>query len=244
MAYGAEALEYVNTEGYRIAKWFKLHLHPDSMKVVDEPPVYGSFSNIPPTFEIPPLPPSVSLKQIYAHLLGYLFDHARDFFKNNTVDGSRIWQRLGERCTVILATPNGWDTTQQAFLRSAAILGGLLPEHFPEGRLKFVTEGEASVHYALEYSQSSAWLKKGVIFAVTDAGGSTVDSTLYECKETTPKMILEEVCASECVQAGSVFVDRAAAAMLNRKLDGSSFKDDAYLNDILDEFEKKVSAGN
>jgi hypothetical protein len=211
------------------------------MKVVDEPPVYGSYSNVPPTFEIPPLPPSVSLKQIYAHLLGYLFDHARDFFKNNTVDGSRIWQRLGEKCTVILATPNGWDTTQQAFLRSAAILGGLLPEDFAEDRLKFVTEGEASVHYALEYSQSSAWLRKGVVFAVTDAGGSTVDSTLYECKETLPKMVLEEVCASECVQAGSVFVDRAASFMLDRKLEGSQFKDQAYITDILDEFEKKVS---
>ncbi|KIM24672.1 hypothetical protein M408DRAFT_331646 [Serendipita vermifera MAFF 305830] len=240
IAYGAEALEYTNTEGYYVAKWFKLHLHPDSMKVVDEPPVYGSYSNTPPTFEIPPLPPSVSLKQIYAHLLGYLFDHAREFFKNNTVDGSRIWQQLGEKCVFVIATPNGWDTTQQAFLRSAAILGGLLPETFPEDRLRFVTEGEASVHYALEYSQSSTWLKKGVIFAVTDAGGSTVDSTLYECKETQPKMILEEVCASECVQAGSVFVDRGAAAMLDRKLEGSTFKDEAYLGDILEEFEKKT----
>lgn len=210
------------------------------MKVVDEPPVYGSLTNAPPTFEIPPLPPSVSLRKIYADLLGYLFDHARDFFKNNTVDGARIWTRLGEKCTIILATPNGWDTTQQAFLRSAAILGGLLPEHFPESRLRFVTEGEASVHYALEYSQSGAWLRKGVIFAVTDAGGSTVDSTLYECKDTQPKMVLEEVCASECVQAGSVFVDRGAAMMLDDKLEGSEFKDPAYTGDILTEFEKKV----
>ncbi|KAG8804483.1 hypothetical protein FRC16_007892 [Serendipita sp. 398] len=240
IAYGAEALEYMDTEGYYVAKWFKLHLHPDSMKIVDEPPVYGSASNVAPTFEIPALPPSVSLKQIYAHLLGYLFDHARNFFKNNTVDGARIWQRLGEKCTIVLATPNGWDTTQQSFLRSAAVLGGLLPETFPEHRLKFVTEGEASVHYALEYSQSNAWLRKGVVFAVMDAGGSTVDSTLYECKETQPKMVLEEVCASECVQAGSVFVDRAAASMLSRKLDGSNFNEPAYRNDIIDEFEKKT----
>lgn len=66
--------------------------------------------------------------------------------------------------------------------------------------LEYVTEGEASVHYALAHSQSATWLRKGVMFAVTDAGGSTVDSTLYECKEITPKLILEEVCSSECVQ--------------------------------------------
>ena len=78
------------------------------------------------------------------------------------------------------------------------------------------------------------------MFAVVDAGGSTVDSTLFECKETTPKLILEEVCASECVQAGSVLVDRAAQHMLKAKLQGSRFGDDVYIQGILGEFEKKT----
>src|SRR5258706_6124854 len=74
----------------------------------------------------------VSLKKIYADLLGYLFDHgtpalttlilmltfaeARDFFKNNTVDGTTIWTRLGQQLTICLATPNGWETSQQVRL--------------------------------------------------------------------------------------------------------------------------------
>ena len=78
------------------------------------------------------------------------------------------------------------------------------------------------------------------MFAVVDAGGSTVDSTLYECKETTPKLILEEVCASECIQAGSVFVDRAAQHMLKAKLQGSKFSDDVCIQGILGEFERKT----
>ena len=78
------------------------------------------------------------------------------------------------------------------------------------------------------------------MFAVVDAGGSTVDSTLYECKETTPKLILEEVCASECVQAGSVFIDRAAQHMLEAKLQGSRFGGGACIQGILGEFEKKT----
>ena len=96
------------------------------------------------------------------------------------------------------------------------------------------------MHYALDYTQSAQWLRRGVVFAVVDAGGSTVDSTLYECKEITPKLILEEVCASECVQAGSVFIDRAAEQMLKAKLQGGLFGDDAYIQDILGEFEKKT----
>ena len=91
---------------------------------------YGSTTV--PTFEIPPLPPMVSLKKIYADLLGYLFDHstlalttltliltfvkAREFFKNNTVDGASIWTRLGQQVTICLATPNGWETSQQVRL--------------------------------------------------------------------------------------------------------------------------------
>ena len=78
------------------------------------------------------------------------------------------------------------------------------------------------------------------MFAVVDAGGSTVDSTLYECKMTTPKLILEEVCASECIQAGSVFIDRAARHMLVAKLQGSRFCEEACIEEILGEFERKT----
>src|SRR5258706_12365252 len=81
---------------------------------------------------------------------------------------------------------------------------------------------------------------QGVFFAVVYAGGSTVDSTLYECKETTPKLILEEVRVSECVQAGSVFVDRAAQLMLEAKLQGSRFAEEACIRGILGEFERKT----
>ena len=118
------------------------------MKVSNEPPgnqphspvakssnefiAYGSTTGTLPTFEIPPLPAMVSLKKIYADLLGYLFDHgtpalttlillltlskAREFFKNNTVDGASIWSRLGHEVTICLATPNGWETSQQVRL--------------------------------------------------------------------------------------------------------------------------------
>lgn len=165
------------------------------MKVVDEPPAYGS--DLPPTFEVPALPAGVTLKKVYKHFLKYLWDHAQNFFVNNTVDGERIWSRLGDKANIVLATPNGWDTTQQGFLRQAMIDAGIISKQ-DEERLTFVTEGEASVHYALHYSQSRSWMSEGSMFAVTDAGGSTVDSTLYRCKGLMPKLVLEEVCASEC----------------------------------------------
>ena len=130
-------------------------LHPDSMKVSNEPPgnhlhspvakpskqfiAYGSTTGVAPTFEIPPLPPMVSLKKIYADLLGYLFNHgapalstalllmltlakARDYFNRYTVDGASIWARLGHQVTICLANPNGWDISQQVFRPSMTII--------------------------------------------------------------------------------------------------------------------------
>lgn len=170
------------------------------MKVSDEPPPYDSNYNTSASIEIPPLPSRVTLRQIYADFLKYMFNVTRDFFESSTPNGSQIWSRVKDQIVLVLATPNGWDTAQQGFLREAVVAANLLPVADLDRRLEFVTEGEASVHYALEHTRTNHWLEAGVMFTVTDAGGSTVDSTLYECKAVSPTLVLEEVCASECVQ--------------------------------------------
>jgi hypothetical protein len=169
------------------------------MKLSKEPPPYGSVSNSAPNIEIPPLPSYVTLKRVYVDFLGYMFKSTKIFFENNTLNGSRIWSRLEDRIVVILATPNGWDITQQGFLREAAMQAGLVTQANAKAQLEFVTEGEAAVHYVLAY-QKHDWLESGPLFIVADAGGSTVDSTLYECKAVKPQLILREMCASECIQ--------------------------------------------
>lgn len=170
------------------------------MKVSDEPPPYDSNYSTSPAIEIPPLPSKVTLKQVYADFLKYIFNTTRGFFANSTPNGDQIWTRVEDLLIIVLAIPNGWDTAQQGFLRQAITTAGLLPVADLDKRLEFVTEGEASVHYALAHTRTNIWLKAGAMFMVTDAGGSTVDSTLYECKSISPTLVLQEVCASECVQ--------------------------------------------
>ena len=108
------------------------HLHSPVAKPSKQFIAYGGTTVIVPTFETPPLPPMVSLKKIYADLLGYLFDHgtpvltvpllmltlaeARGYFNEHTVDGARIWTRLSHQVTICLTTPNGWDISQQVRL--------------------------------------------------------------------------------------------------------------------------------
>ena len=126
-------------------------LHPDSMKVSDEPPGNDLPSPVtkPPkqfsslwmhnwyrsNFRDPDAtchgvvaedicrPTRIPLWPQYASP-GYSYPtypiltslEAREFFKNNTVDGTNIWSRLGHKVTICLATPNGWETSQQVRL--------------------------------------------------------------------------------------------------------------------------------
>jgi len=85
---------------------------------------------------------------------------------------------------VVLSTPNGWDISQHAFLRVAAIKAGLEAEIDSDERIQFITEGEASVHFSLAHTNGIKWLEEGTMFTVVDAGGSTVDTTLYQCYQT------------------------------------------------------------
>lgn len=197
----------------------------------------NSVSNLA-TLEIPPLPVGVSIDKVYSDMLRWLIQHAMNFFKTHTVDGEQIWARIGGHSTIILAIPNGWEMPQQHLLRKAVVMSNALPGNSEEDRVDFVTEGEASVHYALKHSRNPSWLKSGMMFALTDAGGSTVDSTMYICKQVTPNILLEEVCASECVQAGSVFVDRAMHNLLERKLRTSRFNDPEDIAVMVSRFEE------
>lgn len=162
-----------------------------------QPRPYGTNSD---AFEIPPLPPSLAVHQLYTDFMKYLMENTQAAFEKSIPNGAAIWRRLRDTMVLILTTPNGWDFTQQSLLRKAAVAAGIVSEERAYDLLEFVTEGEASVHYVLAYSQSKTWLKADSIFAVVDAGGSTIDSTLYECKLTDPTIVLEEACPSECVQ--------------------------------------------
>jgi len=229
--FGTEAVE--NPKGLEdtcVAQWFKLHLHPPAMRTGNN-------------LTLPPLPPRVDIKMVYADFLEYIFRHAREFIDNSTLDAigrGSLWNRLKDNFVVIMAIPNGWDGTQQAFLREAVVSAGILPFNHDYNRLQFVSESEASVHFALNHANIGQWLREGTTVAVCDAGGSTVDTTVYRCISPVPNLKLEEVTSSECVQAGGAFVDQEADRFLQRKLMGSNYSNPQIIAVMVDEFEKKT----
>jgi hypothetical protein len=159
-------------------------------------------------FKIPPLPTGITIDQAYADLMKYLMLHTRRFFETTTANGAEIWERVRDTIVVVLATPNSWSMREQAILRKAAIKASLVTEEDASHLLQFVTEAEASVHYALAQDRCE-WLEEGTIFGVIDCGGSTVDTTIYCCESTSP-LALRETCPNECVQVEFTFLKLVA----------------------------------
>ncbi|KAG8732572.1 hypothetical protein FRC11_012525 [Ceratobasidium sp. 423] len=209
-AFGAEALlpqieEEAEDNGWFLAKHFKLHLHPDDMKTKHD-------------LKLDDLPPGVALRQIYTDFLRYLLKHTKEYFEDRILDGKLIWERYHSTMEVVLAHPNGWGIREQAFLRQVATEAGFSTSEHAQKNIRFLTEAEASVHFCIHHTNLGSRLQPGTNFAVCDAGGSTVDSTLYSVISAHPVLKLTEKRASACVQAGAIFVDLEAEGYLRRTL--------------------------
>lgn len=51
----------------------------------------------------------------------------------------------------MLSHPNGWEGKEQSQMRQAAVKAKLVPDNaVGQSRISFVTEGEASLHFAIE----------------------------------------------------------------------------------------------
>ncbi|QRV91897.1 heat shock protein 70 kDa 12A [Ceratobasidium sp. AG-Ba] len=233
--YGAEAFnqdpEAARKKGFSLAKHFKLHLHPSNMA-----PASG--------FKLDPLPPGMKVDQIYVDFLEYLLHHTRAFFQDTTFLGEKEWETLSENMEVVIAHPNGWGTREQGVLRTAATRGGWSTMRRAHDQILFVTEAEASVQFCLDDSRTSSALSRldfqpNMNIIVCDAGGSTVDTTVYKVAATEPMLELKEVKSSACVQAGAIFVDDAFEEYIRRKLEWEDLDEEeveTYTSDSLEHF--------
>ena len=101
--------------------------------------------------EIPPLPTGKSAVDALADILRYLFTCSSDYIEDTDVNGRELWLTLKNDIHFVLSHPNGWEGLQQDSLREAAVLAGLIPrDHSGYLRLSFVTEGEASLYFAVQ----------------------------------------------------------------------------------------------
>ncbi|KDN46686.1 hypothetical protein RSAG8_04066, partial [Rhizoctonia solani AG-8 WAC10335] len=239
MSFGADTItpgieEQAEKNDWFLAKHFKLLLHPEELRV------QGSLG-----IERQPFRYGVTLEQVYSDFLGYLLEHTQTYFKDRIIDGGSLWSRYQSKMEFVIAHPNAWSTRQQAFLRKVAIQAGFVNAIQAQNNIRFVTEGEASVHFCLADPKLNlkSHLKPGSIFGVCDAGGSTVDTTVYSVTSTTPLLKLAEKRASGCVQAGGIFVDEVAKSYIQAALQGAGVSDEEDVAEYMKVGIKDFEAG-
>ena len=100
---------------------------------------------------LPPLPKGKTVITLFADFFAYLFKCTEQFIQDTHPTLKATWSEWVKGAVFIIAHPNGWEGQQQTGLRNAAILGGLVPDTAEgRGRVIFVSEGEASLHYCIK----------------------------------------------------------------------------------------------
>ncbi|PPQ68957.1 LOW QUALITY PROTEIN: hypothetical protein CVT26_001828 [Gymnopilus dilepis] len=227
-AVGAEATregiyeEAEDGEWYK-SEWFKLHLRSK----------FGAGKNI--TDQIPPLPPKKSVIQVFADFLQYLLECASSYIRETEPNGAELWNSVRDSIDFVLSHPNGWEGKEQSQMRRAAVLASLIPDTtLGHARLSFVTEGEASLHFAVQNGVLASILKQGDGVVIVDAGGGTIDISSY--RKSAQGHTYEEIAPPQCHFHGSVFVSIRARIFLQKFLSESDFLDD--LDTIVENFDK------
>ncbi|THH05876.1 hypothetical protein EW145_g4483 [Phellinidium pouzarii] len=217
-AAGAEALLPENIEKFEDeewvkAEWFKLRMHPASMQAAD----------------LPPLPPNKSLVQVFADFIGYLMACAKTFICETHLTLSNSWDTLKNNMTFVMGHPNGWEGAQQSLMRQAAIMANIIPDTTDgHSRVRFVTEGEASLHYCLrEISLDD--VKRG--FVIADLGGGTLDFSAYKVAETKP-MRVEEISAPKYKLQNSRYGSDEHVKQIGERFDETTKKIFRDTNDV------------
>jgi hypothetical protein len=83
-------------------------------------------------------------------------------------------------------------------MRKAAVLARLIPDTTAgHARLSFVTEGEASLHFAVQNGLPTGVVNNGEGLVIVDAGGGTIDISSYSKNVGEAKATFEEVAAPQ-----------------------------------------------
>lgn len=93
------------------------------------------------------LPKGRSALDVYGDFLRYLLHCTSTFIMDTHANGAALWKSVEKSINFVLSHPNGWEGAQQSAMRQSAISGGLIPvTDEGKSRIRFVTEGEASLH--------------------------------------------------------------------------------------------------
>ncbi|KAJ2929974.1 hypothetical protein H1R20_g7094, partial [Candolleomyces eurysporus] len=127
----------------------------------------------------------------------YLFNCTKEYIQESHANGSDLWESVKSDIDFVISHPNGWGGFQQGQLRQALAQAGLIEADEEPGnsRVSFITEGEASLHFALRHGLPPAVSENGEGVIIVDGGGGTIDISTY--RKPKLKTNYEEIAVSE-----------------------------------------------
>ncbi|KAG6857419.1 hypothetical protein H0H87_004781 [Tephrocybe sp. NHM501043] len=232
MAAGAEAdtssvVAQAEDEGWIKTDLFKLRLRPRTMQLNMNGMRLG------------PLPRRKTAVHVLGDWLAYLYRCTRNFITDTHGNGAALWNAVENNVQFVLSHPNGWEGAQQTKMRRSAVYGGLIPDtNEGKARIRFVTEGEASLHACVLNGLAADVLsnpsKHG--FLIADAGGGTLDISSYAIRGTTP-LVMEEIAPPDCKLTSFHGVTSSISSVVE-KLRDSKYGTPAALDHITQRFDE------
>lgn len=111
-------------------------------------------------YSMPSLPPNKSVIDVFADFMRYLYNCAKIYIQDTHASGENLWASVEDRIEFVLSHPNGWEGAQQGQMRKAAIQADLVPDtNDGRERIRFVTEGEASLHFCIQNGLTTEAMK-------------------------------------------------------------------------------------
>ncbi|KAG6832781.1 hypothetical protein H0H92_009399 [Tricholoma furcatifolium] len=225
MAAGAEAdtssvMAQAEDDGWTKTELFKLRLRPRTMQLNMNGMRLG------------PLPRRKTAIHVFGDFLAYLYRCTRNFIIDTHGNGAALWNTVENNIQFVLSHPNGWEGAQQSKMRRSAVYGGLIPDtNEGKARIRFVTEGEASLHACVLNGLAADVLtnpsKNG--FLIADAGGGTLDISAYAIRGTLP-LVMEEIAPPDLEELGN--------SLKAKKLRDSKYGTPAALDHITQRFDE------
>ncbi|CAE6469970.1 unnamed protein product, partial [Rhizoctonia solani] len=130
VSFGADTLapnieDQAEDSDWFLAQYFKLLLHPEELQA------RGNLTIERDIFRY-----GVTIEQVYSDFLRYLFQHTEKYFRDRIIDGDMLWSRYRSKMEFVIAHPNAWGTSQQAFLRNMAVKAGQAEYIYVDGAAK------------------------------------------------------------------------------------------------------------
>jgi len=162
---------------------------------------------------VPPLPPNKTVVEVFGDFIRYLMECTVAYIRDTHPNSAQLWESLKDSIAFVLSHPNGWEGLEQSQMRQAAVHSGIIEDtKSGHAQLTFITEGEASLHFAIEQGVlKNADLKDGDGVVVVDAGGGTIDVSAYIYGHANPDqpgedLVFKEAFIPQSYFQGSIFV--------------------------------------